>query len=131
MAENHLGSRNLTESLVTLIRQQRHYGVRVLVSTQEPSINPKFIELSNISVIHNFASPEWLDKLYERMSIEDGIAGKEELLEKIVALDTGEALISCPAAMVGGVTQSSLLGAKLLKAKIRRRVTWDVSFLRG
>jgi hypothetical protein len=36
----------LTEVLLTVSSQQRHYGARIIISTQEPIISPRLIDLS-------------------------------------------------------------------------------------
>jgi hypothetical protein len=51
-------SKTLTESLLTVIRQQRHYGARMIISIQEPTISPRLIDLCSVTVIYFFSSPE-------------------------------------------------------------------------
>jgi hypothetical protein len=53
------GAKALNETLVTTIRLQRHYGVRVVISTQEPTLLTDLIALCSVTVIHRFSSPEW------------------------------------------------------------------------
>ncbi|KAF8847659.1 hypothetical protein BDZ45DRAFT_607118 [Acephala macrosclerotiorum] len=124
-------SNALTESLVGVIRQQRHYGARVIVSTQEPSISPKLIDLCSITVMHRFSSPEWLDVLQRHIPVSDkeGDRGnKVVLLREIMRLKTGEALVFAPSAILGASDEAvgRRIGADaLLKMRMRKRVTWD------
>ncbi|KAI1498116.1 hypothetical protein F5X99DRAFT_432244 [Biscogniauxia marginata] len=55
--------RTLTNTLLSTIRLQRHLGVRVVVSTQEPSVSPKLLDLCSVTVVHRFTSPAWMGML--------------------------------------------------------------------
>lgn len=126
-------SKALTDSLMGVIRQQRHYGARVIISTQEPSISPKLIDLCSLTVMHRFSSPEWLDVLQKHILVKDeaGERGsKVGLLREIMRLRTGEAFVFAPSAIFGGENDEGesrrRSGAdELLKIKMRKRVTWD------
>jgi len=124
-------SKALTESLMGVIRQQRHYGARVIISTQEPSISPKLIDLCSITVMHRFSSPEWLDVLQKHIPVGDdeGDRGnKTKLLREIMRLKIGEALVFAPSAVFGANADAGgwRTGAdELLKMRMRKRVTWD------
>lgn len=50
----------LTDNLLETIRLQRHLAVRIIISTQEPTISPKLLDLCSITIVHRFTSPEWL-----------------------------------------------------------------------
>jgi hypothetical protein len=52
------GAKSLNESLLQTIRLQRHYGARVVIPTQEPTLSTDLIALYSITVIHRFSSPE-------------------------------------------------------------------------
>ncbi len=114
-----------------VIRQQRHYGARVIISTQEPSISPKLIDLCSITIMHRFSSPEWLDVLQKHIPVGDdeGDRGnKTKLLREIMRLKTGEALVFAPSAIFGANAHAGgwRIGAdELLKMRMRKRVTWD------
>ena len=89
-------SKALTESLLSLVRQQRHYGARVLISTQEPTVSPRLIDLGAMAVVHRFSSPEWMNVLKKHISIlENSKANYSEgsLFNQILRLKTGEALV--------------------------------------
>jgi hypothetical protein len=127
-----VASKALTESLMGVIRQQRHYGARVIISTQEPSISPKLIDLCSITIMHRFSSPEWLDVLQRHVLVPDdegdNRGNKAGLLRKIMRLQTGEALVFAPSAILGarGESGERRCGTDaLLKMRMRKRVTWD------
>ena len=52
-----------TNNLLSTIRLQRHLGARVIISTQEPTISPVLLDLSNVTIVHRFTSPQWLQTL--------------------------------------------------------------------
>lgn len=62
----------LTEQLLATIRLQRHLGARVVISTQEPTVSPRLLDLCSVTVVHRFTSPEWLRTLRRHL------AGAEE-----------------------------------------------------
>lgn len=130
----------LTEALLATIRLQRHLGARIIISTQEPTISPKLLDLCSVTIVHRFTSPDWLetlkkhlagasafstsaDKLDESKKDEDTYKGvhaltlnredlAKELFSKIVALRTGEALIFAPSAIIGTRKTGILLEKK-------------------
>jgi hypothetical protein len=126
-------SKALTESLLSVIRQQRHFGARVLIATQEPTISSRLIDLCSVTIIHRFSSPEWLNVLKKHISISEvdgGDQGNERLFNKIVRLKTGEALIFAPSAISGTVDNAgerawTAAADELLRVRVRKRVTWD------
>lgn len=58
----------LTNSLLSAIRMQRHLGARILISTQEPTISPKLLDLCSITIVHRFSSPDWLNVLTKHLA---------------------------------------------------------------
>lgn len=75
-------SARLTDSLLTVIRQQRHFATRVVISTQEPTVVPtKFLDLCSIIIAHRFSSPEWLHLLSRHISAADSMA--DGLFQKV------------------------------------------------
>ncbi|KAF8651035.1 hypothetical protein AX16_004898 [Volvariella volvacea WC 439] len=102
------GSEKLTESLLAVIRQERHLNTRVIISTQEPTVVPaKFLELSSFIVAHRFSSPQWLQHLYSHISISK--TSQDELFSKIIGLQTGQALLFAPSGL-GVSNKSTLMG---------------------
>ncbi|KAI6151531.1 hypothetical protein BKA82DRAFT_4100264 [Pisolithus tinctorius] len=58
------GASGLTNALLTLTREQRHLGMRVIISTQEPTvIPPVLMDLCTVAIMHRFSSPAWWDHL--------------------------------------------------------------------
>ncbi len=117
-------SETLTESLLSAIRLQRHLAARIFISTQEPTVSPGLLDLCSATIVHRFTSPAWLKTLSQHLAgasplsqapkssipSKDGLidAGHQEteppetglgtLLERIVALRPGEALLFSPTA---------------------------------
>jgi hypothetical protein len=76
----------LTEALLATIRLQRHLGARVVISTQEPTISPKLLDLCSVTVVHRFTSPDWLNALRKHLA---GVSSGGRLLEKARRLNLG------------------------------------------
>lgn len=70
----------LTEQLLATIRLQRHLGTRVIISTQEPTISPKLLDLCSVTVVHRFTSPAWLEALKKHLA---GASAAPRLMEKL------------------------------------------------
>ncbi|MCJ1285385.1 hypothetical protein MMC26_004725 [Xylographa opegraphella] len=130
-----------TESLLQVIRQQRHLATRIIIATQEPTISPKLLDLSTMTIVHRFTSPDWVTVLRKHLagvSGLDGEAGRDvrTILKQIVQLEVGEALLFSPTAMVDLVRHGSSsapegksviekLGMAYLKIRVRKRLTAD------
>jgi DNA helicase HerA-like ATPase len=119
------GARALSEDLIRIIRLQRHYGARVVVSTQEPVLLTDLIALCSIAVIHRFSSPEWLHSLKKHIPILS--ASQDSILGAIESLRTGTALVYSSNAVLGKKENGDLVKGtgRLLKVSIRKRVTAD------
>ncbi|RMZ70638.1 p-loop containing nucleoside triphosphate hydrolase [Pyrenophora seminiperda CCB06] len=120
---------HFTERLLTTIREQRHQGARVVIATQEPSVDPRLLDLCNVAMVHRCNSPAWYAVLRQHLAALQGKKEEgEEVLEMIVKLRVGECLLFCPTAAVGvkkGVGEVVMLGAGFRKFRTRRRVTAD------
>ncbi|KAG8664114.1 hypothetical protein FPOAC2_10346 [Fusarium poae] len=55
-------SQTLTESLLSVIRLKRHLGTRVIISTQEPTVSPRLLDLCSTVIVHRFTSPTWFQR---------------------------------------------------------------------
>ena len=139
----------LTNSLLSAIRLQRHLGTRIFISTQEPTISPKLLDLCSATIVHRFTSPEWLHCLKAHLAAlddvidKDGKSNSKNVLQKIVRLRVGEALLFAPSAMVDdggdggdsdsdgdgeggvGVRETKRLGMDYLRIRVRARITAD------
>lgn len=77
----------LTNNLMETIRLQRHLGVRVIISTQEPSISPKLLDLCSVTIVHRFSSPAWLTTLREHLA---GVSSASRMVERAVVRESGK-----------------------------------------
>jgi DNA helicase HerA-like ATPase len=119
------GAKALNESLLQTIRLQRHYGVRVVISTQEPTLLTDLIALCSVTVIHRFSSPEWLSAI--RRHIPTAAEDREDLMRDIESLTTGKAIVYSPNAVLGRDDNGNLITSTstLIKVSIRKRITSD------
>jgi len=84
-------SRNdeLTMTILSTVRQMRHHGIRIIISSQSPkSIAPELLELVTVAFIHRFHSPDWYHYLREKIPYFD-----EKIFSQIIQLRTGAALV--------------------------------------
>lgn len=58
----------LTEQLLATIRLQRHLGARIVISTQEPTVSPKLLDLCSLTIVHRFTSPDWMRTLQKHLA---------------------------------------------------------------
>ncbi|VDC07734.1 unnamed protein product [Peniophora sp. CBMAI 1063] len=122
-------SSRLTESLLTVIRQQRHLATRVVVSTQEPTVVPeKYLDLCSFVIAHRFSSPLWLKTLANHLSADNNTV--DSLFAKIVALRTGEGILFAAAGLGlkeddSGGGKVEPLGRGYVVVKSRLRITRD------
>lgn len=120
----------LTETFLNIIRQQRHLGTRVIISTQEPTISPRLIDLCSITIVHRFSSPEWYQTIRKHLPIEqkegNGDGATIDAMYEISSLRTGEALVFAPSAhLLDGHQEVMDVKHRVFKMVIRKRVTWD------
>ncbi|KAK3396182.1 hypothetical protein B0T20DRAFT_263632 [Sordaria brevicollis] len=80
--------RTLTDRLLETIRLQRHLGARVIISTQEPTISPKLLDLCSVTIVHRFTSPDWLRALSKHLA---GVSKGGRMLEKALAMTQSRA----------------------------------------
>jgi DNA helicase HerA-like ATPase len=118
------GSKVLSNYLATLIRLQRHKGVRVVISTQEPTVSTDLIALCSVTVIHRFTSPAWYSALMKHISAMDN---HKDIMREIEGLKTGAALVYAPNAVLGKDNGGKVIKAtgRLLRVDVRSRITRD------
>ncbi|KAF9534163.1 hypothetical protein CPB83DRAFT_843792 [Crepidotus variabilis] len=81
----------LTKSLLNLIRQQRHLAMRVIISTQEPTVVPPvLLDLCSVAILHRFSSPNWWNHLIHHVPTD--FSGTDAF-DKVVRLQTGHAIV--------------------------------------
>lgn len=108
------------------MRERRHLGSRIIISTQEPTLQPKLLELSNVIFVHQFHSRKWFDAMKRHISIQSGRTGDNALFEQITKLRTGEAVVWAPEARMDTDEGTWGKGSSLYDIKIRERLTQDV-----
>ncbi|KAF1839579.1 hypothetical protein BDW02DRAFT_575229 [Decorospora gaudefroyi] len=127
MGERSVAAENFTERLLKSIREQRHQGARVVIATQEPSINTRLIDLCNITMVHRCTSPAWYSVLKNHLAALRG-QDTQDVFDTIVQLKTGESLLFCPTAAIGIDTMSHKIvsmNTEYVKFRTRSRVTAD------
>lgn len=78
----------LTEQLLSTIRLQRHLGARVIISTQEPTVSPKLLDLCSVTIVHRFTSPEWLRTLQKHLA---GVSTSSRMMAQATGNEDGGA----------------------------------------
>ncbi|TFK76039.1 hypothetical protein BDN72DRAFT_831482 [Pluteus cervinus] len=124
----------LTTTLLEMIRLQRHLAMRVIISTQEPTVvPPALLDLCSIVIIHRFSSPSWWEHIVRHATVL--LEDRNTVFDRLVNLQTGQAIVLAPSGL--GVTRdpdSKVLpgqrviehfGRSYLLIKTRRRVTAD------
>lgn len=131
------GAKALSEELLQTIRLQRHYGARVVISTQEPTLLTDIIALCSITVIHRFSSPEWFSAIKRHIPVD--VKDREDIMRTIESLKTGTALVYAPNAVLGwkenvgegiGGSEKGKGGlvkgtGRMMKLSMRKRITSD------
>jgi hypothetical protein len=145
MTEGSGAANAFTERLLRTVREQRHQAVRVVIATQEPSINTQLLDLCSITMVHRCTSPAWFKVLKDHVaglflnfltsSTKTGVDtdGKVEiskddkaLFQEIVELKLGQSLLFCPTAAVTVVGKGiGRMEGGYVKFKTRQRVTAD------
>jgi len=117
----------LTKALLSLTRQQRHLAMRVIISTQEPTVvTPVLLDLCTVTILHRFSSPSWWTHLEKHVSADLS----EEAFDRVVKLQTGEAIVIAPSGLATfpsstGEEKVGQIGRRYLIVKTRKRVTQD------
>jgi hypothetical protein len=135
LADN-AAAKQLTGKLLKSIREQRHLGTRIVIATQEPTLDTSLLDLCSITMVHRCTSPAWFEVLKKHIaglylsSIEGADVGRKSidstLFGKIVALNLGESLLFCPTGamnMEGEGIKRMLDGYVTLRT--RKRITAD------
>ncbi|KAF7983955.1 hypothetical protein HWV62_18376 [Athelia sp. TMB] len=81
---NNESAAGLTGTLLELTREQRHLAMRVIISTQEPTIIPPTVfDLCTIAIMHRFSSPTWWKALSAHVSAD---ISSDEAFDKVLRL---------------------------------------------
>ena len=88
-AHKYMNNSDLTESIVTAIREMRHKGVSLMIASQDPMSLPNaIIELSSIVLLHKFNSPQWVKHVQKSITQMSSLTAAE-----MAALVPGEAYL--------------------------------------
>ncbi|KAG2153450.1 uncharacterized protein EDB93DRAFT_1134981 [Suillus bovinus] len=91
------GVSGLTKALLTLTREQRHLGLRVIISTQEPTVVPPvLLDLCTVAIMHRFTSPAWWDHLARHISADVSV---DAAFDTVVKLQTGQSIVLVPSGL--------------------------------
>ncbi|KAG1874594.1 hypothetical protein DFJ58DRAFT_757835 [Suillus subalutaceus] len=130
-------SSGLTKSLLTLTREQRHLAMRVIISTQEPTVVPPvLLDLCTVTILHRFSSPSWWEHLAKHVSAD---ISAEDAFDRVVRLQTGEAIVLAASGLgvfpdtpdtartghVAPVPKLGQFGRRYVLMKTRRKITRD------
>ncbi|KAK7049665.1 Vacuolar protein-sorting-associated protein 33 [Paramarasmius palmivorus] len=124
------GSSPLAKSLLGLMRLQRHLAMRVIISTQEPTVVPPVVlDLCSVAILHRFSSPSWWEHLIKHVSAD---FSESDGFSEVVQLQTGQAMILTPSGLgtfpLGESDADDTVerfGRRYLLVKTRKRVTVD------
>jgi DNA helicase HerA-like ATPase len=112
-AHKYMSNRQLTQNIVTAIREMRHKGVSLLIASQDPpSLPNEIIELSSILVMHEFRAPQWLKHVQRSLEPTAHLTPKE-----LSSLNAGEAYVWAAKANAKSISQQPM------KVTIRPRAT--------
>jgi DNA phosphorothioation-dependent restriction protein DptH len=68
-AHKYMNNKDLTDNIVTAIREMRHKGVSIMIASQDPpSLPNEIIELSSVVLLHKFNSPQWLKHIQKSIT---------------------------------------------------------------
>lgn len=88
-AHKYMDNKDLTNNIVTAIREMRHKGVSLMIASQDPpSLPSEIIELSSVVLMHKFNSPAWLKHIQKSITSFSHVHDTE-----MAALMPGEAFL--------------------------------------
>ena len=88
-AHKYMDNKDLTNNIVTAIREMRHKGVSLMIASQDPpSLPSEIIELSSVVLMHKFNSPSWLKHIQKSITSLSHVQDTE-----MAALSPGEAFL--------------------------------------
>jgi DNA helicase HerA-like ATPase len=110
----------LSRTLVDIVRQMRHLGMRIAISTQSPLVIPgEMLELVSVAIVHRFFSRDWFHHLKRKIPLDDAA------FACITKLEPGEALVFAPSALLDEEDYAKEMGQLITKIRIRPRLTMD------
>ena len=112
-AHKYMDNKDLTDTIVTAIREMRHKGVSMMIASQDPmSLPTEIIELSSIMLMHKFNSPQWVKHVQKSITQLQTLSSAD-----MASLVPGEAYLWATKSTDKGVT------TRPMKISTRPRVT--------
>lgn len=112
-AHKYMDNKDLTNTIVTAIREMRHKGVSLMIASQDPmSLPNQIIELSSAVLLHKFNSPQWVKHIQKSITQMQSLSSTD-----MASLVPGEAYLWATKATDKGVT------LRPMKINTRPRVT--------
>ena len=112
-AHKYMDNKDLTNTIVTAIREMRHKGVSMMIASQDPmSLPTEIIELSSIMLMHKFNSPQWVKHVQKSITQLQTLSSSD-----MANLAPGEAYLWATKSTDKGVT------SRPMKISTRPRVT--------
>jgi len=112
-AHKYIGSPDLVDGLISVVREMRHKGTSILVASQDPpSVPVSLIELSSQIILHRFNSPAWLKHIQKANAALLNLTP-----EQLARLHPGEAFIWSSKAT------DPIFFREAVKVKLRPRAT--------
>ncbi|KAF2630531.1 hypothetical protein BU25DRAFT_335190, partial [Macroventuria anomochaeta] len=142
LINENMAAKQFTGKLLKSIQEQRHQGTRIVIATQEPSLDTALLDLCSIIMVHRCSSPAWFAVLKKHVAglylSSDGIEedGKKvptsiderALFRQIVKLKLGESLLFCPMAAVDfNSGELQRMADQFVRFRTRQRITADGS----
>jgi hypothetical protein len=139
LAENG-SAKQFTAKLLKCIREQRHIGTRIVIATQEPTLDTALLDLCSITMVHRCTSPAWFEVLKKHVadlylssgeySNGETDSGRKSIdravFKRIVGLGVGESLLFGPSGVMK--VEGEELGRMLdefVTLRTRKRITAD------
>jgi hypothetical protein len=119
------GAKALNETLLQTIRLQRHFGARVIVSSQESTLLTDLVSFCSVTVIHRFSSPAWFSAISRHIPAATEVWG--DLMQRIETLATGKAMVYSPNSVFGRDDDGNLITGtgRFIDVSIRKRIMSD------
>ncbi|WP_242157325.1 methylation-associated defense system ATP-binding protein MAD8 [Aestuariivivens sediminis] len=112
-AHKYMNNKDLTNHIVTAIREMRHKGVSIMIASQDPpSLPNEIIELSSVVLLHKFNSPQWLKHVQKSITQLSALTSND-----MSTLTPGEGFLWSTKATEKGITH------RPIKISTRPRVT--------
>jgi hypothetical protein len=89
----------LTDQLVSVMSKQQQLGIHTIVATQEPTLDPRLLNLFDVKVVHRSNSPAKARVLQDHLT-GAAVRPESDLFRDAVCLQNDQALIFCPTARI-------------------------------